>query len=294
MVWDCLIIGGGPAGLTGATYLARFRRKVLVVDAGASRATAIPATHNHPGFARISGVMLLERLREQAHSHGAELWQGSVLSLRKTSTFLADTGAKQISAERVLLATGIEDRHPSLKGLHQAVSKGVVRYCPICDGFEALDRTIAILGNVKEVLRKAIFLRTYSRSITILPLDDVPPTDTLQTLQAAGIEVAPSPVDSIRQTAQGVEVALRSGVRREFNVLYAALGSDVHAKLARELGAACDQIGSLAVDAKQQTTVGGLYAAGDVVSDLHQLSVAEAHAAIAATAIHNSLSPNFR
>jgi len=87
---------------------------------------------------------------------------------------------------------------------------------------------------------------------------------------------------------------LRNGECRSFDVLYPALGCTVHSELANALGARCNELGNVEVDLKQRTSVAGLYAAGDVVSDLHQLSVAEGHAAVAATAIHNSLSRNFR
>jgi thioredoxin reductase (NADPH) len=109
-----------------------------------------------------------------------------------------------------------------------------------------------------------------------------------------GIDIAPSPPKSFRQTKTGMAITLASGATCEFDVLYPVLGCDVHSDLARALGARCNEIGLIEVNDKQQSSVEGLYAAGDVVSDLHQLSVAEGHGAIAATAIHNSLPPNPR
>ena len=168
--YDCLVIGGDPAGLTAGLYLARFRRRVLVVDAGKSGASGIPRTHNHPGFIDgISGPNLLRTLRAQAERHGATVIDGTVLGLQ-----------------------------------------------PAADGFVS-DTTIGTIN---------------------------------------------------------------------------ALRNRVHSGLATSLGAKSDQAGCLAVDGKQQTSVHGVYAAGDVVSDLHHLVIAEGHAAIAATAIHNSLPIN--
>ena len=91
--YDCLVVGGGPAGLTAALYLARFRRRVLVIDAGKSRAASIPRSHNHPGFADgISGDVLLRTLRTQAEEYGAKIVVGNVLSLERTTDgFAADT-----------------------------------------------------------------------------------------------------------------------------------------------------------------------------------------------------------
>src|SRR5690349_9990093 len=130
---DCLIIGGGPAGLTAATYLARFRRNALLVDDGQSRARLIPETHNYPGFLGISGVKLLAHLREQAEKHGAKLQDGRVEALRKTGgAFVARVGGRDLRAQRVLIATGIVDESPDLPGLKDAIYRGALRFCPIC------------------------------------------------------------------------------------------------------------------------------------------------------------------
>jgi len=294
---DCLIIGGGPAGLTAATYLGRFRRNVLVIDGGKSRAAQIPESHNHPGFAGIAGRELLAAMRRQAGRYGARLEEGEVTTLaRSGGGFLASverTGRHggDIRAACVLLATGLVDKAPDLPGLDQAVAHAVIRYCPICDGFEATDANLAVYGPIPDARTKALFLRTYTRRVTILPRDS---NADPQGLAALGIALAPSRPASMRRTETGVAVELQSGETLEFDALYPALGCDVRSPLARKLGARCTDIGCVKVDDHQQSSVDGLYAAGDVVSDLHQLSVAEGHAAIAATAIHNRLPRNLR
>src|SRR5689334_20831808 len=114
--YDCLVIGGGPAGLTAALYLARFRRRVLVVDAGKSRAARIPRSHNHPGFIDgISGPELLRTVRVQAERYGAMVIAGTVLSLQPSADgFVADTTVGTITALRIMLTTGITDKSPSI------------------------------------------------------------------------------------------------------------------------------------------------------------------------------------
>jgi thioredoxin reductase (NADPH) len=294
---DCLIIGGGPAGLTAATYLGRFRRNVLVVDGGRSRAAQIPESHNHPGFAGISGRALLAAMRRHAGRYGARLEEGEVMTLeRDGEAFLASVeraGGRRadIRAACVLLATGLVDKAPELPGLEQAVANAVIRYCPICDGFEATDANLAVYGPIPDARTKALFLRTYTGRVTILPRDgNVDPQD----LAEHGIALAPSQPASMWRNESGLGIELQSGARLEFDALYPALGCDVRSALARKLGARCTDIGCVKVDDHQQSSVQGLYAAGDVVSDLHQLSVAEGHAAIAATAMHNSLPRNLR
>jgi thioredoxin reductase (NADPH) len=293
---DCLIIGGGPAGLTAAIYLARYRRAALLVDDGASRAALIPASHNYPGFKGIAGPDLLTRLREQALLYGATLESGRVAALRQgpSDSFLGRWDGKEVSARTVLLATGLVDSHLPIDGLDAAVWSGAVRYCPICDGFEAIDRRIGVVGSLTEAARKALFLRTYSRDIVMFETGEEPLTVELrQRLKEAGVEQAGKPVHA-ECTDDTVTVTLEGGRRVDLDVLYPAMGCDVRSELAVALGADCTEEGNLKVDTEQQTTVQRLYAAGDVVSDLHQLAVATGHAAIAATSIHNRLNRNLR
>ena len=291
--YDCLVVGGGPAGLTAALYLARFRRRVLVIDAGKSRAASIPRSHNHPGFADgISGDVLLRTLRTQAEEYGAKIVVGKVLSLERTADgFAADTTIGPVLAARVVMATGITDKCPDIELLDRAAAKEMVRYCPVCDGFEAIDKKIAVYGPWEEAAGKARFLRVYSSDVTLVP---TLPADTDRKNEEGDFKLATSPAAKILTAADGIDVALADGRAMRFDVLYPAMGCHVHSDLAIKLGAKSNEVGCLIVDNKQQTTVPGLYAAGDVVSDLHQLVVAEAHAAIAATAIHNSLTLNLR
>jgi len=291
--YDCLVVGGGPAGLTAALYLARFRRRVLVIDAGKSRAASIPRSHNHPGFADgISGDVLLRTLRTQAEEYGAKIVVGNVLSLDRTAEgFAGDTTVGPVLAARVVMATGITDNCPDIEVLDPAASKEMVRYCPVCDGFEAIDKKIAVYGPPNEAAGKARFLRVYSSDVTLVP---TLPAERDRENAERDFELVPSPAAKILTAAEGIDVALADGRAMRFDVLYPAMGCHVHSELAIGLGAKSNEVGCLIVDNKQQTTVPGMYAAGDVVSDLHQLVVAEGHAAIAATAIHNSLSLNFR
>jgi thioredoxin reductase (NADPH) len=292
---DCLVIGGGPAGLTAATYLARFRRNVVLVDSGKSRARLIPESHNYPGFAGISGEELLERLRAQAERYGVIFRAGNVGQLeKKEGVFVARMGDAALRARRLLLATGIVDESPDLPGLKDAIYRGALRFCPICDGYEAMNKRIGVLGRAQTALKKAQFLRTYSRDVVLLPTDDPKAMDAegAQALRHARIALASKVVD-VERTDKTIVAILANGERLEVDVLYPALGCETRSQLALALGARCNETGNLVVDDKQRTSVEGLYAAGDVVTDLHQISVATGHAAVAATAIHNSLPPNY-
>jgi thioredoxin reductase (NADPH) len=292
---DCLIIGGGPAGLTAAVYLARYRRKVMIVDSGESRAALIPESHNYPGFTHgISGRKLLGLLKQQAETYGVVFFKSRITNLKAGQQgFVGEYDGNEVSASFVLLATGIVDVHPKMKDIDKALSDGSIRYCPVCDGYEATDRKIAVLGSGDDAVGKAKFMRSYSRDVTLLWQEGKPVQDgSTHSILSAGIAIE-GPVDEL--TLNRTQVRARVGARHlDFDIVYPAMGCEVRSDLASALGAATTEVGCLKVDEYQRTTVQGLYAAGDVVSDLHQIAVATGHAAIAATHIHKSLPDKFR
>jgi thioredoxin reductase (NADPH) len=292
---ECLIIGGGPAGLTAAVYLARYRRNVVVVDSGESRAALIPKSRNYPGFpSGIAGTELLADLAAQAKEYGADLRRGRITALQRGGAgFIASYDGTEVTAPAVLLATGIVDESPAVEGLREAIAEGVVRYCPVCDGFEATDRRIAVLGSGKDAAAKAVFLRTYASDVSWLRQQAAPiGQEESDLLSGSGIDVI-GDVRGLRRSGPGIS-ALTGDRAIDFDIVYPALGCDVRSDLARALGAACNDVGCLKVDEHQRSSVEGLYAAGDVVSDLHQIAVGTGHAAIAATHIHKQLPHNFR
>jgi len=296
---DCLIVGAGPAGLTAAIYLARYRRRILVVDAGQSRAELIPVTHNYPGFPQgVSGAELLTRLREQAKRYDVNIRHGTVKSLSKRgSEFIAEVDDDRVVASTVILATGVVDKHPDIADLREATLSGCVRWCPICDGYDVIDQDVALLASATEGFRHALFLRTYTRRLTLFLQSAGDEIDSVERLKIAkaGIRLIEVPITQIR-VVNGRRAALRleSGDELTFDTLYPMMGCNARTELADSLCASVDSNGELLVDAHQHTTVPGIYAAGDVVKALNQMNVGTAHAAIAATAIHDTLTKNYR
>jgi thioredoxin reductase (NADPH) len=176
-------------------------------------------------------------------------------------------------------------------GLDGCIYEGAIRFCPICDAFEALDKRIGVLGSMGDAAKKALFLRTYARHVTLFPTEES--GAGCDELLDAGVAIGSVPA-RLREAGGCVEVTAADGEKTIVDVLYPALGCEVHSDLALKLGARRTETGTLVVDANQRTTVEGLYAAGDVVADLHQIGVAIGHAAIAATCIHNWLPRNMR
>lgn len=293
-ILDCLIIGAGPAGLTAATYLARFRRRIAVVDSGASRASLIPTSHNHPAFPDgITGLDLLKRLREQAAVYGVRVIEAAVERLqREGDIFVASWPGGGCRSRMVLLATGCLDLEPKLPGLVDTIRRGLIRHCPICDGYEVIDQKIGVIGFGAGAKKEAEFIRTYSDDITLLTLGEPMALSDkdIEQLTAGGIKIVTDPVDEVVQKDGRIcAFTMHGGKRLAFDTLYSSLGAHVRGELAERLGAKTDDSGCMQVDAHQLTSVPGLYAAGDVVSTLNQISVAYGQAAIAATAIHNRL-----
>lgn len=288
------MVGAGPAGLTAAIYLARFRRRIALYDAGHSRASYIPTTRNYPGFPDgISGEELLARLREQAKHYGASVTEGLVESIAlEGDAFVATCGKTRVRARKVLLATGIVDKEPEMEGLREAIAAGCIRLCAICDGHEVIDRKVAVYGPAVSAMRHAFFMRTFTANLTLLiPRGDAPlDAEARADLERAGIRYLDQPVCEIAMNADHkARVRLADGSEEIFATLYPELGCRIRSDLALALGARATPEGDIVVDKHQQTSVPGLYAAGDVVAALNQLSVATGHAAIAATHIHNSL-----
>jgi thioredoxin reductase (NADPH) len=153
--------------------LGRYRRSVQVIDAGESRAAKIPESHNYPGFFGIAGPELLRRLTAQAGQYGAELMSGRVTSLRKEGdTFVASSSGSGVNARFILLATGLVDQCPIIEGQPADCPSEVIRFCPICDGYEAIDHRVGVVGDIKAGGKKALFLRTYTKDVSLFLTDD--------------------------------------------------------------------------------------------------------------------------
>jgi thioredoxin reductase (NADPH) len=296
-IHDCLIIGAGPAGLTAATYLARFHRDIAVVDGGRSRARWIPTSHNCPGFpSGVAGPALLDKLRAQAREYGVVIEAGEIDRLERNGDgFVATAGdGTAWSARTVILATGIVDRMPAMPGLEDAIARNVVRLCAVCDGYEASDERIAVYAPVDVAIPHALFLRTFSRCVAVVRSEaGDPDAQSIAQARAAGVAVLPPSTD-LHHDGRCCVFTLEDGSVHRFDTVYPVLGSEAQSQLAATLGARLDENRELVVDDQQQTSVDGLYAIGDIVSALNQIAVAVGHAAIAATAIHNRLPRNFR
>jgi thioredoxin reductase (NADPH) len=280
--------------LTAAIYLARYHLSTTVFDDDSSRAAAIPISHNLAGFPEgISGRDLLTRMRAQIKKYKVRICTEAVSQLlREHDSYKIVYGSGSMRARTVLLATGVADRKPPMlaKRHDEAVERGLVRYCPVCDGFEMTDKRVAVIGCGSRAFAEALFLRSYTKDVTI-----VLPQEThelsraeLDRLRDLRIGLQEGPITSLDTDAGAVTIATNSGIG-VFSSIYPALGSDARSGLAAMAGARLSENGCVAVDSHQRATVPGLYAAGDVVIGLDQIGSAMGQAGIAATAIRNDL-----
>ncbi len=292
---DCIIVGAGPAGLTAAIYLARFHLSIRLFDSGSSRAAMIPCTHNHAGYPEgIGGKALLGMMLAQAEKYGAHREEKRVTAIEPDGEdfrIVTDTGS--YAARTVLLATGVVNHRPNiLPEVHDpALERGLIRYCPICDGYEVTDKRVGVIGTGDHGMREALFLRGYTRDVTLIApeaehlLDEACATK----LDEAGIVRVQGPCGG--WAIEGDQLALDTARgRMRFDSVYPALGSRIRSHLAVAAGARASDEGCLEVDDHQRTTVPGLFAAGDVVKGLDQISHAMGEAGVAATTIRNLLS----
>ncbi len=293
--YDCVIIGGGPAGLTAAIYLARFHLATAVFDDNRSRAAMIPLTHNHAGFPEgIAGAELLRRMRIQTQDLGVLFIKARVHTLaQEGEVFRVESEARSITARAVLLATGVANHRPPMPDdLHnEALRRGLLRYCPVCDGYEVTDRNVGVLGTGDHALREAQFLRSYSAQVTLVAMDGPHMLSAAERCMTDdwGIVLRDGPMREMVADGDAMRLHFGDEARLSFDTVYPALGSDVHSHLAKGAGAHTSEDGCILVDKRQMTSVAGLYAAGDVVAGLDQISTAMGHAATAATAMRNAL-----
>ena len=293
---DCVIVGGGPAGLATALYLARFRMRCTIIDAAHGRALSIPRCRNFPIFPEgIPGRELLSRMRAHLELYGIEPKLDEVVAIEPgpATLLLTTASGETLAARTVLFATGMRDVKPPFDTQEDhdaALAAGLLHYCPVCDGYEVCNKRIVVFGSGAHGVKEALFLRSYSGEIELVcpsGTHDMTKENRAES-ERAGIRVIDGPVTRLRMD-HGVLRYVIGDEEFEAEAIYAAMGCEQQSGLAAALGAELSQEGCVIVDRHQRTTIRHVYAAGDVVAGLDQIATALGQAAIAATAIRNDL-----
>jgi len=292
-VLDCVIVGAGPAGLTAGLYLRRFHRNIRIIDAGTSRAAYIRRSNNIAGFPEgVGGAQLLQRMNQHLRQVDGQVIHDTVSRVSKGAEglFVVSLSTEHLWARSVILCTGVVDRRPVLPGLGEVAAADLLRACPVCDGYEFTGKSIGVIGNSSHGAKEALFLQRFSRSVWFIEIAGRPSELDFEATHAFCVNRLAGSAQHVALTQdRKVFVTMDDGSGHRFDVLYAALGVDPCTQLAASLDVRLDARGGLVTDSHGRTSVENLYAAGDVVSALDQISVAVGQAAIAATAVHNSL-----
>jgi thioredoxin reductase (NADPH) len=250
--------------------------------------------------AGLSGHDLLSRHLEQAAIYGVTPRMGTLRDMAPMTggglLATVDNGSSnelRIETRTVLVATGVRDREPALPYVDHAIMRGLVRHCPVCDAFEVTDQNIAVLGQGAEAIGEAIFMRTFSRRVTLLLLAGA---ETLSEedhhrIASHDIHLVKDPIITVLIEGNRISALTTGrGTLHRFDTLYSALGTDARSDIALSIGADHEKTcNAIIIDDHQRTSVAGIWAAGDVVSNLNQVAVAWGQFAVAATDIHNQL-----
>jgi thioredoxin reductase (NADPH) len=297
-LYDCAVIGGGPGGLVTSLYLRRFRRSVALIEFGKPRAAWIPRTHNLMGYDRgISGKLLLRRLNRQLNHVGIDRFKAKArIYLEPEGGFRIELGRKRfLRSKTVVLATGLIDEEPKLENLQELREKGLLRYCSICDGYEYRNEPIAILAQDDAGIQKGLFIAHWSKDIRfILPETLRLAPQRVQELEAIHAKLSRCRVLKVHARGQddrdGIDLYLDERDPVYARAAYVELGCRVNDSAYAHLPQLKrTKEGFITTTTEQRTSIPGLFAVGDCVNLLGQISVAAGQAAVAATTIHNDL-----
>lgn len=297
--YDVVVVGGGAAGLSGAIGLARFRRSVLLVDAGQPRNAPAHGVHNFLTRDGTPPAELYALGRAELRGYGATIIDGRVDAIRRDGQLFAmDVGGRAVTARRVLVATGARDELPGIPGLAQRWGRDVL-HCPYCHGWEVRDRRIGVIATGPLATHQALLFRQLSDDVTLLAHTGPELRDEERAqLDSAGIPVVPGEIAAVEADADRlVGVRLADGTRVPFEVL--VVGAPIHARvdILRPLGVEPVELcvgehvvaAQVAADATGATDVPGLWVAGNAADAKAQVIDSAASGLAAAAAINMDL-----
>jgi thioredoxin reductase len=294
--YDTVIVGGSWAGLSAAMQLARARRRVLVVDAGLPRNRFAHASHGFLGQDGRTPAAILDTAREQVLAYpAAELRHDEATSAAGgDGRFeVALASGPTVQARRLILATGIVDELPDLPGLRERWGTSVL-HCPYCHGYEVADGRLGVLAVGDMSVHQALLLPDWSADVTLFTNGAFEPTAAHRAaLAARGVRLEPRPVVALEGERPALHgVRLHDGEIVRVDALFTASRTHMASPLAGQLGCAFDDgpFGPvIRTDARKETTVPGVYAAGDAARVPHNATWASADGVMAGISAHQSL-----
>ncbi len=289
--YDVAVIGGGAAGLSAALVLARAGRDVAVVDAGSPRNAPASRLHGYLSRDGLPPRKLLALGRMEVESYGGEIIHGTVTALRADAPgFLVDLAdGQQLRARRILVTTGLRDELPDIPGLRDRWARDVL-HCPYCHGREVRDRRLGVLGGPPGAVRFAQIVRQWTHDLVYFTPPDLLTTAERAQLQARAIGVVEGTIDQlVIDEDQLVGVQLRDGCVVPRDALFVPPRFVANHELLTGLGCRTDDNGWVTTDPAGQTSVPGVWAAGNVVDPRAQVITAAGGGSAAAIALNGDL-----
>jgi len=295
MKHDAIIVGGSFAGLAAATYLARGRRDVAVIDAGAPRNRFAAHSRGFLGFDGVPPRDIVATAQKQLAAYPTtSLVQGEVASAeRRNDGFAVTLGSgEMLRSDKLILAFGISDVLPEIPGLAERWGKSVI-HCPYCHGYEFAGQRLGVLGMSPNSLHQAMLIPEWGPTTFFLNGQPEPDAATLSGLAARGVHIERSPVVELRGEGTGLSVVqLADGRLSRIDALYIGAPTRLNSSVAEQLGCAVDDgpLGKIVrTDAMKLTTVPDVWAVGDITRGFHNVTFAVADGVMAGTAAHRSL-----
>jgi thioredoxin reductase len=300
IVYDVAIVGGGPAGLSAANWLARYLHRVVLIDSGDPRNWETRGINGFLGHPGIRPAELRGMGRDEARQHGATLIDTHVervAQLDEEEFLLTMLDGTPIRAQRLLLAIGLKDVWPRIPGLRQVYGANA-HVCPDCDGHECSSKKVVVIGKGRKAVGMALNLTTWTSEIIICTNGEPAELDLeeyCQKLDALNIPVLESRITSITHDGSNVHaLELENGMSLDADKIFFAIGQYPSDDLGAQLGCERDSGGHIIVDDAYHTSVRNVFAAGDIVPGPQIAVAAAGDGAIAALAIHKSLVPDGR
>lgn len=298
MMYDTMIIGAGPAGMTAALYAARSNLKVALLERGiyGGQMNNTAEIENYPGYARISGPELAEKMFEPLENLGVEHLFGQVEKIEDPGDFKKIITEDEVfETKTVILAPGANHRHLGVPGEEEYNSRGV-SYCAVCDGAFFRDEDLLVVGGGDSAVEEAIFLTRFAKSVTIVHRRDQLRAQKLLQERAFANEKISFIWDSVVKEIKGDDRRVTSVVfenvktgqisESDFGGVFVYVGLDPVSDFVKDLGI-CDEAGWIVTDQHMKTAIDGIYAIGDVrQKDLRQITTAVGDGAVAGQEVY--------
>jgi thioredoxin reductase len=292
-IYDCIIVGGGPAGLNAAVVLGRCRRKVLVFDTERYRNRHSHGMHNYLTRDDILPSDFIKICHVELEKYSVQKLNKKVISAKKGADgkfIVKDENNTSYSARKLMIATGLTDQLPDIEGIPEFYGQSVF-HCPYCDGWEIRDRKVGIYARNKEGWELALALKGWTEEVTLYTdgKNKVKP-EQKEYLDASGIPVVSLPIAKFEgEGGQLQKIVFKNGDKADCDALFFVNGYQQQCDIAETFGCTVSKKGVIVTNRLQQTNIEGLYVAGDASRDMHFVVVAAAEGAKAGVTINKEL-----